>query len=79
MDLMTARLKLHGKHTIADIDRLQKTLLEIPGVLEASVDFQLLAGYVIYDLSQVTIEEIEETIEFLGYSAAPVWMRHGAI
>ena len=79
MDLMTARLELHGINTVGDVDRLQRALLDVPGVLEASVDFESLQGYVIYDADRVSIGEIDETAAFLGYSASPLWVQHGAI
>ena len=79
MDLMTARLELHGIHAISDVDRLQMALLDISGVLEASVDLETLQAYVVFDASQVSLKEIEEMVAFLGYSAAPLWVHHGAI
>jgi Cu+-exporting ATPase len=62
-------LKLIGMTCAACANRIEKGLNRLDGVSKASVNFALETGTVEYNPSQVTIDDLKNKVEQLGYEA----------
>ncbi len=64
------KLKIHGPDCAECSLKVDKVLNELEGVEEAKVSFGAEKAYVTFDESQVGLEEIEKTVEKLGYKVS---------
>ena len=69
MDMQTVTLKITGMHCAACSGRIERTLHKVPGVTEAVVNLALEKAVVRYDPSAVTVDDIKQRIETLGFGA----------
>jgi P-type Cu+ transporter len=63
-------LALEGMTCVTCAIRIEKGLLKLPGVSEASVNFAAEQASVTYDPGQTGVEQMVQKIEALGYTAA---------
>ena len=68
---MEAKLKVEGMHCASCPLLIDEELEELPGVSEAKTSLAKQETHVVFDESQVELPELLETIEELGYRAAP--------
>lgn len=69
-DATTLSLKVEGMSCAACARRIEKGLAKIPGVSESNVNFAMERATVSYDPQQVTLGDLVETIEKLGFGVA---------
>ncbi|PAD77353.1 heavy metal translocating P-type ATPase [Paenibacillus campinasensis] len=69
-DYKKTSLQLTGMTCAACANRIEKGLSRMEGVQEASVNFALEKAAVVYDPGVVTVQQMEEKIEKLGYGTA---------
>lgn len=61
------KLGIRGMHCASCVNKIEKELLDTPGVLQASVDLGTESAMISYLPSNVNISEIKKIIERLGY------------
>ncbi|MEB3100103.1 heavy metal translocating P-type ATPase [Ferviditalea candida] len=67
----TADFQISGMTCAACANRIEKGLNQLPGVTAANVNFALETAHVEFSPSSVTIEEMMDKVERLGYKAVP--------
>ncbi|GFR39534.1 copper-translocating P-type ATPase [Insulibacter thermoxylanivorax] len=67
----TAELLLEGMTCAACANRIEKGLNKLPGVREAAVNFALETAHVVYSPAEVSLADIQQKVEQLGYQARP--------
>lgn len=69
---ITQQVRIRGMHCAACATRIEKVLMETPGVVEVAVNFANESGTVCYDSETVTLETILERVAAAGYKASPL-------
>lgn len=70
MEQKKTSLQLTGMTCAACANRIEKGLSKMEGVQEANVNFALEKASVTFDPNVVTVQQMEEKIEKLGYGTA---------
>lgn len=73
----TVSFKVEGMSCAACASRVEKGLAKMPGVSQAAVNFALERATVTYDPQQVSVQELVQTIEKLGYGVARAKLQLG--
>ncbi|WP_457621170.1 cation transporter [Persephonella sp.] len=63
-------LDISGMHCAGCAAGIEGTLRNLPGIISVSVNFATSKGYIEYDASRITKEDIVERIRQLGYDAS---------
>ncbi len=67
----TADLQLIGMYCAACANRIEKTISKLPGVTSSNVNYALETARVEFNPAEVTIADIQQRVEKLGYQAIP--------
>lgn len=67
MKLDKVELDIEGMSCISCANRIEKTLRELRGIKEANVNFSTKKAKIIYDLNEITLQEIINRITKIGY------------
>ncbi|WP_436239064.1 heavy metal translocating P-type ATPase [Paenibacillus sp. LjRoot153] len=64
-------LQLEGMTCAACAQRIEKTLNKLPGVRAATVNFAMETAHVVYNPAELTVLDMQNRVEKLGYKAVP--------
>jgi len=67
INLKTTLLPIQGMHCAGCVNRIQTKLSSLNGVTSASVNLATESASVVFDKSKISLDDIKESIELLGY------------